>query len=125
MRMRVVGLSSALLLAGCGQAWSSDPNNQAVIRDIGNLQNKVNALRSELESQKQEAEETKRVAVDTHNGLVSLRKTVNANAHSANRNAVRGMSRNGACGTEVYYDWNYVRRERYRDCTTKDRETEM
>ncbi len=118
-------LALTLLLGGCGGGLvtrdeateiaedQADASVQGVRTQISDLDAKVDALETRLDGA-----EAKAAGIDAD--LNGTRALISQNARAANRNAVKDMTRRGACGTEWVTLSTGGSVSRNKECTDKD-----
>lgn len=111
--VRAAYLIPVLLLAGCDDLprARSESEIREIARtvgrdDIAKLQMDITDLQTEIRRLKTENEIQDRWIDKAFKGAASLETQVNQNAAAANANAVKEMTRRGACGRKPVYTYN-------------------
>lgn len=102
-----------LLLSACDDMPSARSKSeireiaaQAPRQDIAILQSQIVELKGEIAQLKSDNEFQAKWINRAVNGSAELERHVNANAKVANENALKDMTRRGACGTRRESIWN-------------------
>lgn len=96
---RTIALTA--LLSGCDDSSADKAQLATTNLRVTTLEERVNALSDDLAKTKAELATARLVALNASSATESIRKTVNANVQTANRNTLNDMTRRGACGTEA------------------------
>lgn len=111
-RMVRTAVIICLLLTGCDDfpRARSESEIREISRtvgrdDIAQLQVKIIELESEIRDLKADNEWQDKWISKTLDGAADLEKRVNRNADISNQNAVKEMTRRGACGTRPKYNY--------------------
>ncbi|SES19723.1 hypothetical protein [Sphingobium sp. YR768] len=90
-------------LFGCSNtapSYSQTDRINGLVESETRLQLRVDGLENKIAKMEREQLQDRQFSVDTFNALGSLRKTFNKNVGIENEEAVRDMTRRGACGAE-------------------------